>query len=70
MKRLSIFFCLHAFLAFSFSGCSEDEAEAIDIPEAPVDLDDDDDEKSDVSVTYFGADLSYVNEMEDCGGVY
>ena len=19
---------------------------------------------------YFGADLSYVNEMEDCGGVY
>ena len=71
MKRLSIFFCLQALLAFSFSGCSEDEAEteAIDSPEVPADPDKDEDNSA-ISVTYFGADLSYVNEMEDCGGVY
>ncbi|GHA29433.1 arabinogalactan endo-beta-1,4-galactanase [Salinimicrobium marinum] len=69
MKRLSFIVCLFALLIFSVSGCREDDAEVIDTPEVPVDPDDEEDD-TEISVTYFGADLSYVNEMEDCGGVY
>ncbi|CAN5257150.1 arabinogalactan endo-1,4-beta-galactosidase [soil metagenome] len=62
-------FLIPAFLGvFMLTSCSkdnipEDVAEVPQVPEKPA-------EGPDYAGMYRGADLSYVNEMQDCGGVY
>jgi arabinogalactan endo-1,4-beta-galactosidase len=45
-------------ISILFISCSKDDSEAVII------------ENTSSNVFYYGADLSYVNEMEDCGAVY
>jgi len=75
MKTVISTSLLISFLLMGFAGCESDNSEEVnktleeeqtaDKPE-----DDSEDENSSISKMYRGADLSYVNEMEDCGGIY
>ena len=69
MKHI-YFYLLAAFLAIFAGACSSDDT-VMDSPDPPAEPDSEEgDEDPAGSVAYFGADLSYVNEMEDCGGIY
>ena len=67
MKKLIYFLALGAFLNCS----SQNEAQDNSQVENPSDENTiEEEETDDNSLTYYGADLSYINEMEDCGAVY
>ena len=67
MKKLIYFLALGAFLNCS----SQNEAQDNSQVENPSDENTiEEEETNDTSLFYYGADLSYVNEMEDCGAVY
>lgn len=68
MQKLIIFLVITIFWTCS----SQNEGQ--DLPQTenpPVEnIPEPEEETIDNSLTYYGADLSYVNEMEDCGAVY
>ena len=67
MKKLIYFLALGAFLNCS----SQNEAQDNSQVENPSDENTiEEEETNDTSLFYYGADLSYVNEMEDCGAEY
>ena len=67
MKKLIYFLALGAFLNCSSKNELQDNSQV----ENPSDENTiEEEETDDDSLTYYGADLSYVNEMEDCGAVY
>lgn len=67
MKKLIYFLALGAFLNCSSKNEVQDNSQV----ENPSDENTiEEEETDDDSLTYYGADLSYVNEMEDCGAVY
>jgi len=67
LKKLIYFLALGAFLNCSSKNEVQDNSQV----ENPSDENTiEEEETDDDSLTYYGADLSYVNEMEDCGAVY
>lgn len=77
MKNLQLPLSFFVFLLLSFFGCSSGDAvsdnkfQNSQNPVDPEDEGDDEEEGKNLnSIVYLGADLSYVNEMEGCGGVY
>ncbi|SNR56652.1 glycoside hydrolase family 53 protein [Lutibacter flavus] len=66
MKYFTILISILVFI--SFSSCGDSNPEKVDdnlIIEDPIE-----EEPAETSGFYYGADLSYVNEMEECGAIY
>ena len=66
MKHFTIILSLLVFL--SFSSCGNSNPAIVD--GNPIKQDLIDEEPDEISSFYYGADLSYVNEMEACGAMY
>lgn len=58
-NHLQLFSILSIFLVLAFNSCDQNSSDSNETTntDEPIDF-------------YFGADLSYVNEMEDCGAIY
>ena len=73
MKKMKLLFIIiTTFLATGSCSSSDDKEIVPTNPETEIPNEEEEEEEEEVEASkfYLGADLSYVNEMEDCGAIY